>query len=130
MSTSDFTSGAVERAQEAVSRATDIWKQSAQAFTNPADVWGELPRIDPVEQIQRYYDLIQKIVDVNRELALQWAQAVGSLTNTVRDQAQSLNRVAAEQAELTKEGTRRAADATREAGDKAAPAGKDASSRS
>ena len=48
-----------------------------------------LPQIDLIPAVERYFDFVQRTVDLNRHLAVKWAGVAGTLTGVVRDQAES-----------------------------------------
>jgi hemerythrin superfamily protein len=48
-----------------------------------------LLRLDLIPAVERYFDLVQRMVDVNRFLTVKWVEAAGTLTGVVRDQAES-----------------------------------------
>ena len=58
-----------------------------------------LPRVDLVPAVERYFELVQRTVDINRRLTVRWAQAVGTLSGTVRKKAESAGDLAREKAE-------------------------------
>ena len=52
-----------------------------------------LPWVDPVKGVERYFEFVQTAVDANRELAISWADAMGSVYGVVRDGAESISRL-------------------------------------
>ena len=79
-------SDAASQARNAADKTADIWTQGAQGVTG---LIPRLPQIDLVPAVERYFDVVQVTVDVNRYLAVKWVQAAGRLTGVVRDQAES-----------------------------------------
>jgi hypothetical protein len=52
---------------------------------------------------QRYFELVQRTVDMSRDLTLKWAEAAGTLSGVVREQARRAHDQARERYEgLTK----------------------------
>ena len=89
-------SSATSRARSAVDKTADFWTQGARTLTN----WlPGLPQIDLVPAVERYFDFVQRAVDINRHLAVRWAGVAGTLSGVVRDQAESAGSVVREQAE-------------------------------
>ena len=39
-----------------------------------------------VEPVERYFEYVQKSVDLNRDLATRWAELVTSMTGSLREQ--------------------------------------------
>ena len=77
---------AASQARNAVDKTTDLWTQGARGVTGLVP---RLPRIDLIPAVQRYFDVVQLTVDINRYLTVKWAEAAGTLTGVVRDQAES-----------------------------------------
>src|SRR6185312_3933027 len=86
-------SSATSRARSAVDKTADFWAQGARTLT---DRLPGLPQIDLIPAVERYFDLVQQTVDINRRLTIKWAEAAGDI---VRDKAESAERTAREQAE-------------------------------
>lgn len=63
-----------------------------------ADRLPAMPRIDLVPAVERYFDLVQRTVDLNRDLAVKWAEAASSLPGAVREQAGSANKTVRDKA--------------------------------
>ena len=83
-------------ASEAVEKAADSW---AQGVRKMAERFPVLPQVDLVPAVERYFDFVQRAVDMNRGVTLRWAQAAGTLSGAVREQARSAGKVAQERAE-------------------------------
>ena len=84
-------STAANQARTAAEKTADLWGQGARTL---ADRLPELPQIDLVPAVERYFDLVQRTVDVNRRLAVRWAEAASALPGAVRDKTESANKVA------------------------------------
>ena len=96
ITTEPFTNGAA-KAREATEQTVDTWKQGVKQFTEQTNVVSRLPQIDLSDAVAQYFDYVQQAVDVNRELAARWAEIVGSLFGSVREQAQKVNAVVTDQ---------------------------------
>ena len=48
-----------------------------------------LPQLDLVPAVERYFDFVQRTVDINRRLAVRWAEAAGTLSGVAREKAGS-----------------------------------------
>ena len=77
---------AASQARNAVDKTTDLWTQGTRGVTG---LIPRLPQIDLIPAVQRYFDVVQLTVDINRYLTVKWVQAAGRLTGVVRDQAES-----------------------------------------
>src|SRR6476619_3746565 len=97
-STEPYTAAA-GRAKQATERGVEAFKKGAKTFTDQATAVAGLPTIDLTEPVARYFDLVQKTVDLNRELATRWAELFNSFSDTVRDQAEKASHLVTEQSE-------------------------------
>jgi len=97
-STEPYTAAA-SRAKQATERGVEAFKKGAKTFTDQATAVAGLPTIDLTEPVPRYFDLVQKTVDLNRELATRWAELFNSFSDTVRDQAEKAGHLVTEQSE-------------------------------
>ncbi len=57
------------------------------------------PRVDLVPAVERYFDLVQRTVDINRRLAVRCAEVVGTLSGVVRDKTELAGDLVREKAE-------------------------------
>lgn len=110
-STESYTAVAT-KAREATEKSVESWKQGAKTFTDQANVVAKIPAVDLTQPVARYFDFVQKSVDLNRDLATRWAEVVTSMTGTVREQAEKVS-------SIVKDQTDRAADVATESAHKA-----------
>jgi hypothetical protein len=133
------------RARNATEKTAGFWTRGARTVTDL--VPGPL-RVDLVPAVERYFELVQRTVDINRHFAVRWAEAMGTLSgvvrektesagdrvrekaeaagNVVRDQAEKAEQAALEQAEQAqKERARQARQAEREQAAKAEQAARE-----
>ena len=89
-------SAAASHARNAVDKTADVWTEGARTVTGR--LFG-LPQVDLVPAVERYFDLVQRTVDINRRLAVRWAEAAGTLSGVVREKAGSAGDVMREKAE-------------------------------
>jgi hypothetical protein len=88
-------SAAASHARNAVEKTADVWTDGARTVT---DRLPGLPHVDLVPAVERYFDLVQRTVDINRRLAVRWAEAAGTLSGVVREKAEAAGDIAREQA--------------------------------
>ena len=73
--------------------------------------------------MERYFEVVQRLVDINRRLAVRWAEAAGTLSGVAREKAASAGEVVREKAEVAGNAARgqaqRAEQAAREQAGKA-----------
>ena len=89
-------SSAASRARSAVDKTADFWTQGARTLT---DRLPALPQIDLIPAVERYFDFVQGTVDINRRLTIKWLGAAGTLSEMVRDRAESAGSLVREKAE-------------------------------
>jgi hypothetical protein len=89
-------SAAASHARNAVEKTVDVWTEGARTVT---DRIPGLPQVDLVPAVERYFDLVQRTVDINRSLAVRWAEAAGTMSSAVREKAESAGDVVREKAE-------------------------------
>ena len=95
-STESYTAVA-SKAREATEKSVEAWKQGAKTFTDQANVVAKLPTVDLTQPVDRYFEYVQKSVDLNRDLATRWAELVTSMTGTVREQAEKVSSIVKDQ---------------------------------
>jgi hypothetical protein len=119
-------SAAASQARSAVDKAADFWTQGARTLT---DWLPGLPQIDLIPAVERYFDFVQRTVDINRHLTVQWAEAAGALSGKVREKAGSASNLVREQAEsagdIVREKSESAKRTAREEADQAEQAEKE-----
>jgi hypothetical protein len=116
-STESYTALA-HRARTATETSTDALKRGTKTLTDQADLVSQLPTVDLTEPVARYFEYVQKSVDLNRDLAIKWAELVTSLSGAVREQAQSFSH-------LLTDGAEKVADVATEQAEKIEQAEKD-----
>jgi hypothetical protein len=95
-STTERYRAAASQSAGTVEKIADFWTQGSQKLQNhlPAG----LPQVDLVPVVERYFELVQRTVDISRDLTLKWAEAAGTLSGVAREQAESVGGVVREQA--------------------------------
>src|SRR5580704_13532302 len=111
----------------AVEKIADVWTQGSQKLTDR--MLPGLPQIDLVPVVERYFEFVQRTVDISRDLTIKWAESVGMLSGAVREQAESVGSLVREQAESARgfahEQVGKAEKAAREQADQADQAEKE-----
>jgi SAP domain len=126
-STTQRYRAAASQSAGTVEKIADFWTQGSQKLTDylPAGI----PQIGLVPVVERYFELVQRTVDISRDLTLKWAEAADTLSGTVREQAESVGGLVREQAESARGFVHEQADkaerAAREQADKAEEAQKE-----
>ena len=97
------------RARNAAEKTANFWTRDARAAT---DLVPGVPRVGLVPAVERYFEFVQRTVDINRHLAVRCAEAVGTLSGVVREKAESAG-------DLVREGAEAADNIMREQAEKA-----------
>jgi len=84
-----------------VEKIADVWTQGSRKLTDR--MLPGLPQIDLVPVVERYFEFVQRTVDISRDLTLKWAEAAGTLSGAVREQAESVGGLVRGQAESARE---------------------------
>jgi len=117
---------AASHARNAVDKTADAWTEGARTVTGRLP---GLPQLDLVPAVERYFDLVQRTVDLNRRLAVRWAEAAATLSGVVREKAGPAGDVMREKAEaagnVAREQAAKAEQAAREQAAKADQAEKE-----
>jgi hypothetical protein len=124
-SATDYASAA-RTTQSAFTSTLDRWKDGvtsvAEQFRSFPTV-GNLPQVDVTEAVERQFEFIQRIVDLNHEYARQLAEVANTLTGATRSQLQSVDTVVREQVasitDVARSGADKADQAVREQAEQA-----------
>ena len=84
-----------------VEKIADFWTQGSQKLTER--MLPGLPQVDLVPIVERYFEFVQRTVDISRDLTLKWAEAAGTLSGAAREQAESVGGRVREQAESARD---------------------------
>ncbi len=108
---------AATQTREAIEKSVEVFKNTAKTFTDQLDQF-KLPTVDLTEPVARYFEYVQKAVDLNRDLATKWAELVTNLSGSFREQAEKV-------ADIVKDQTNTVADLTVKQAEKAEQAARD-----
>lgn len=96
MSVTEQYSEATSRAAGAIEKVAGFWTQGARTLSNQ---WlPGLPQVDLVPAVERYFEFVQKTVDVSRDLTIKFAAAGNKLSGAARERAGSAGDLVREQA--------------------------------
>jgi hypothetical protein len=126
-STTERYRAAASQSAGTVEKIADFWTQGSRKVSDYLP--SNLPQVDLVPVVERYFELVQRTLDISRDLTLKWAEAAGTLSGVVREQAESVSGLVREQGEsvggFVHEQADKAERAAREQADKAEQAEKD-----
>lgn len=121
MSTTEQYTATARRATSTAEGISDFWTQAVRALANP--MLPGLPQVDLVPAVERYFDFIQRTVDMSRDFTIKWVETGSMLSGVVREQAESVDGLVREQAEsardIAHDQASRAEQAVREQAEKA-----------
>jgi len=103
---------AAGRARNTAEKTAGFWTRGARTVT---DLVPGPPRVDLVLAVERYFDLVQRTVDINRHLAVRCAEALGTLSGVVREKTESAGDLVREKAEAAGNVVREQAEKTERA---------------
>jgi hypothetical protein len=106
------------KASSATERAAGVWEQGAKKLAGRFPTL--VPQVDLVPAVERYFDFVQRVVAMNRDIAVEWAQAAGSLSGVARKQAESAGEIVREGAESVGQVVRERAESFERTADKQA----------
>ncbi len=95
-STTERHSVAASQSASTAEKIADFWTQGPQRLSDY--MLPGLPQVDLVPVVERYFEFVQRTVDISRDLTLKWAEAAGTLSGAVREQAESVGGLVREQA--------------------------------
>ena len=100
-STTERYRAAASQSASTVEKVADFWTQGSKKLTDymPAG----LPQVNLVPMVERYFEFVQRTVDISRDLTIKWAESAGMLSGVVREQAESVGGLVREQAELAEQ---------------------------
>jgi hypothetical protein len=105
---------AASQARQATEKSAYVFKKGAKSFTDQLDMV-MLPRVDLTRSVTNYFQYLQMAVDFNRDLALQWAELLTTLSGSVRQQAQQVNDIVKDQTDTVANLTVKQAEKTEKA---------------
>jgi len=100
-STTERYSAAASQSASTVEKIADFWTQGSRRLSD--HMLPGLPQVDLVPVVERYFEFVQRTVDISRNLTLSWAEAAGTLSGAVREQAESVGGLVRGQAESARD---------------------------
>lgn len=90
---------AASRVGDAVEKASSLWTRGVREVTDRARVGPKLPQVDLVPPVERYFDFVQRTVETNRGRTVRLAKSANTLSDAVRQRAESAGDVVRGRAE-------------------------------
>jgi gas vesicle protein len=127
MSTTEQYRATASRATSTAENITDFWTQAVRTLSYP--MLPGLRQVDLTPAVERYFEFVQRTVDMSRDFTFKWVEAGNMLFGVAREQAESIGGLMREQAEsardLVHEQAGKAEQAVREQAEKTEQAGKE-----
>ncbi len=112
-STTERYRAAASQSAGTVEKIADFWTQGTQKLTE--HMLPGVPQVDLVPVVERYFEFVQRTLDISRDLTIKWAETAGMLSGVVREQAESVGGVVREQAESARDYVHEQADKAEQA---------------
>ncbi len=90
MTSTQKYSESVSGIRSATEKAGDLWKQSAQRLASQAEVAAKLPELDMPQLVERNFQYVQRVVEINWDYARKSAARFTTLTDILREPMGSL----------------------------------------
>ena len=99
-STTERYSAAASKTTGTVEKIADFWTQGAQTLSSR--IFPGVPQLNLVPVVERYFEFVQRTVDISRDLTIKWAETAGTLSGVAREQAESVGGLVSERAETAR----------------------------
>lgn len=92
----------VTRAGSAVEKVAGFWTQGARKLIDQTYMLPQLPQAGLIPAVERYFEFVQRMAELNRDLTVTWVQAASALSGVAGEQvpAESAGGVVPEQAAM------------------------------
>ena len=121
MTSTEAYTAVASQTRQATEKSVEVFRNGAKTFTDQLDQF-KIPTVDLTEPVARYFEYVQKAVDLNRDLATKWAELVTNLSGSVREQAEKVTGIVKDQtntvADLTVKQAEKAEQIAKEQADK------------
>ena len=77
---------AATRARSAVEKVADFWTQGARKFIDQTYLFSQLPQAGLIPAVERYFEFVQQMAEMNRDLTGKWVEAASALSGVAREQ--------------------------------------------
>jgi hypothetical protein len=99
--TTEQYGASASRAASEVEYFADFWSLAVRTMSN--QMFPGVAQVDLAPAVQRYFEFVQRTVDISRDFTLKWAEANGVLAGAFREQADAVADLARTQAESTRD---------------------------
>ena len=78
---------AATRARSTMEKVADLWAQGARTLIDQAYTVPPLPQAGLIPAVERYFEFMQQMAEMNRDLTVKWLQAASALSSVACEQA-------------------------------------------
>ena len=78
---------AAARARSAVEKVADFWAQGVRKLIDQTYMFPPLPQAGLIPAVERYFEFVQRMAEMNRDLTVKWVQAASALSGVAWEQA-------------------------------------------
>ncbi len=75
------------RARSAMEKVADLWAQGARKLIDQTYMFPQLPQAGLIPAVERYFQFMQRMAEMNRDLTVKWVQAASALSGVAGEQA-------------------------------------------
>ncbi len=74
------------RARSAVEKVADLWAQGARKLIDQTYLFPQLPQAGLIPAVERCFEFVQRMAEMNRDLTVKWVQAASALSGVAGEQ--------------------------------------------
>jgi len=78
---------AATRARSTVEKVADLWTQGVRKLIDQTYMVPLLPQAGLIPAVERYFEFVQRMAEMNRDLTVEWVQAASALSGVAWEQA-------------------------------------------
>ena len=78
---------AATRARSTVEQVADFWTQGVRKLIDQTYMFPPLPQAGLIPAVERYFEFVQRMAEMNRDLTVKWVQAASALSGVAWEQA-------------------------------------------
>ena len=78
---------AATRARSTAEKVADLWAQGVRKLIDQTYMFPPLPQAALIPAVERYFEFVQRMAEMNRDLTVEWVQAASALSGVVCEQA-------------------------------------------
>ena len=73
-------------------KVADLWAQGARTLIDQAYTVPPLPQVGLIPAVERSFEFMQRMAEMNRDLTVRWLQAASALSGVACEQAATAGR--------------------------------------